>query len=134
MLVLVSSLECRVLYPAGIPLTVHSSGGRSTSRASSQRTFVSSYSRRPSSAQGSRGVLVSASRAGAARAAAILLISCHVTATNDNSRMAGAQSPEDCEASPRPGTDTGGHLGDRLCAVLRVVGCSAWLQCCLISI
>lgn len=105
---------------AGIPLTVHSSVGRSTSRASSQRTFVSTYSRRPSSAQaclqgsqgsqsygyGSRGVLVSASRAGAARAAAILLISCHVTATT---RATGAQSPE---LRPNNGLGDGDCDGD----------------------
>lgn len=48
---------------------------RLVSRASSQRTLASS--RRPSSAPGCRGVAVSASRAGAARAAAILLLSCH---------------------------------------------------------
>lgn len=99
------------MYSPGIPLTVHSSGGRSASRASSQRTFVSSYSRRVSSGQsyhqGSRGVLVSASRAGAARAAAILLISCHVT--SDDARMAGAQSPED--------SVTGDTVGGRLCCL-----------------
>ncbi|XP_017779123.1 PREDICTED: uncharacterized protein LOC108564558 isoform X2 [Nicrophorus vespilloides] len=51
---------------------------RLVSRASSQRTLVSS-SRRPSSAPGCRGIAVSASRAGAARAAAILLLSYHAT-------------------------------------------------------
>ncbi|XP_018573884.1 uncharacterized protein LOC108912936 isoform X2 [Anoplophora glabripennis] len=50
-----------------------------TSRASSHRTFASMPSRRASSAPGCRGISVSASRAGAARAAAILLLSyCHV--------------------------------------------------------
>lgn len=69
---------------AGIPLAVHNI--RSASRASSERGGVvgstaaaaavaaASYSQK-----GSRGVLVPASRAGAARAAAILLISCHLT-------------------------------------------------------
>lgn len=58
---------------AGIPLTVHSV--RPGSRASSERSVGSTgYSQR-----GSRGVIVPASRAGAARAAAILLISCHLT-------------------------------------------------------
>ncbi|XP_046740684.1 uncharacterized protein LOC124408064 isoform X1 [Diprion similis] len=64
----------------GIPLTLH--GGRPSSR-SSQRSgsaLASAFSRRPSSG-GSRGPLVPASRAGAARAAAILLISCHLQAT-----------------------------------------------------
>lgn len=53
----------------------------STSRASSHRTIGSIQSRRASSAQGCRGYAVSASRAGAARAAAILLLSCHVAPT-----------------------------------------------------
>ncbi|XP_065157454.1 uncharacterized protein [Atheta coriaria] len=64
------------------PILFNSDGGsvpiidrRLVSRASSQRTLASS--RRPSSAPGCRGVAVSASRAGAARAAAILLLSCH---------------------------------------------------------
>ncbi|XP_033213708.1 uncharacterized protein LOC117170779 [Belonocnema kinseyi] len=59
----------------GIPLALH--GGRPSSR-SSQRSSggTLNFTRRPSSA-GSRGPLVPASRAGAARAAAILLISCH---------------------------------------------------------
>lgn len=47
-----------------------------TSRTSSHRTLASMQSRRASSAQGCRGISVSASRAGAARAAAILLLSC----------------------------------------------------------
>lgn len=88
----------------GIPLTVHGGAGgkdsnisllRSYSRASSSKAYNSGYSRRISGGHnglhkassapgvhhaGSRGVLVSASRAGAARAAAILLISCHVPA------------------------------------------------------
>lgn len=56
-----------------------------TSSLSSQRTFESIQSRRASSAPGisssGRGVPVSASRAGAARAAAILLLSyCHESA------------------------------------------------------
>lgn len=50
----------------------------STSRASSHRTIGSMQSRRASSAHGCRGIGVSASRAGAARTAAILLLSCHM--------------------------------------------------------
>ncbi|XP_015839598.1 uncharacterized protein LOC657763 isoform X4 [Tribolium castaneum] len=46
-----------------------------TSRTSSHRTLASLPSRRASSAQGCRGIAVSASRAGAARNAAILLLS-----------------------------------------------------------
>lgn len=121
---------------AGIPLTVQSSGGRSTSRASSQRTFVSSYSRRISSSQGygyqqhgyqqsGRGVLVSASRAGAARAAAILLISCHV-ADDEGARMAGAQSPED---DPTPAAGDVPRARSSLCAVLCVL-CSVSRPVC----
>ncbi|XP_043287107.1 uncharacterized protein [Venturia canescens] len=72
-----------------IPLTLH--GGRPLSR-SSQRSenegplSCAGFGRRPSSA-GSRGPLVPASRAGAARAAAILLISCHLqAATKDGNK------------------------------------------------
>lgn len=73
----------------GIPLTLH--GGRPSSR-SSQRSesggplSCAAFGRRPSSG-GSRGPLVPASRAGAARAAAILLISCHLqAATKDGNK------------------------------------------------
>ncbi|XP_017889810.1 uncharacterized protein LOC108630811 isoform X2 [Ceratina calcarata] len=71
----------------GIPLTLH--GGRPSSR-SSQRSSTGgpltyAFSRRPSSG-GSRGPLVPASRAGAARAAAILLISCHLQATKGGNK------------------------------------------------
>ncbi|XP_057331690.1 uncharacterized protein LOC130671663 isoform X1 [Microplitis mediator] len=69
----------------GIPLTL---SGRPSSR-SSQRSdgdpLNCSTFRRPSSG-GSRGPLVPASRAGAARAAAILLISCHLQATKDGTK------------------------------------------------
>lgn len=59
-------LNFLLAYPTGIPLSmaVH---GRSSSRASQRSaiSLTSGYSRRPSSAPpGSRGVLVSASRAG----------------------------------------------------------------------
>lgn len=53
----------------GIPLTVH---GRPSSRSSSQRSTANLAHYK------SKGVLVPASRAGAARAAAILLIPCHL--------------------------------------------------------
>lgn len=73
--------------PTGIPLTLH--GGRPSSR-SSQRSSTAgpltyAFTRRPSSG-GSRGPLVPASRAGAARAAAILLISCHLQATKGGNK------------------------------------------------
>ncbi|KAI4486150.1 hypothetical protein M0802_012495 [Mischocyttarus mexicanus] len=72
---------------SGIPLTLH--GGRPSSR-SSQRSggggsLSCAFTRRPSSG-GSRGPLVPASRAGAARAAAILLISCHLQATKGGNK------------------------------------------------
>ena len=70
---------------SGIPLALH--GGRPSSR-SSQRSggpLTCAFSRRPSSG-GSRGPLVPASRAGAARAAAILLISCHLQATKGGNK------------------------------------------------
>lgn len=62
------------------------------SMASSQRTLASMQSRRASSSQGCRGIPISASRAGAARTAAILLLSCHDTITevpclSDKSRL-----------------------------------------------
>lgn len=70
-----------VLFVSGIPLSVHNI--RSASRASSDRGGAAgsaSVAAGPNYLQkGSRGVLVPASRAGAARAAAILLISCHLT-------------------------------------------------------
>ncbi|XP_054016428.1 uncharacterized protein LOC128896887 isoform X1 [Hylaeus anthracinus] len=71
----------------GIPLTLH--GGRPSSRASQRSStggpLTYAFTRRPSSG-GSRGPLVPASRAGAARAAAILLISCHLQATKGGNK------------------------------------------------
>lgn len=84
----------------GIPLAVQ--GGRPSSRASSQRsvgTIASGFSRRPSSG-GSRGVLVPASRAGAARAAAILLISCHLTTAT--ATAVSEQTSTDDNSQPDP--------------------------------
>ncbi|XP_036142003.1 uncharacterized protein LOC105838618 isoform X2 [Monomorium pharaonis] len=67
----------------GIPLTLHGRpSSRSSQRSSSAGPLSCAFTRRPSSG-GSRGPLVPASRAGAARAAAILLISCHLQATKD---------------------------------------------------
>lgn len=88
--------------------------GRPSSRASSQRskgTITSSYSmsgvasgRRSSAAQGSRGVLVPASRAGAARAAAILLISCHLAPA----ASASVPAASDLQAPPPTGSSRTG--------------------------
>ncbi|KAF5290148.1 hypothetical protein FQR65_LT11660 [Abscondita terminalis] len=58
----------------GLPMPLLES---STSHGTSQRSLTSVSSRRASSIHGCRGVSVSASRAGAARAAAILLMSFH---------------------------------------------------------
>ncbi|XP_024875259.1 uncharacterized protein LOC112456755 isoform X1 [Temnothorax curvispinosus] len=67
----------------GIPLTLHGRpSSRSSQRSNSAGPLNCAFTRRPSSG-GSRGPLVPASRAGAARAAAILLISCHLQATKD---------------------------------------------------
>ncbi|XP_011700478.1 PREDICTED: uncharacterized protein LOC105457487 [Wasmannia auropunctata] len=70
----------------GIPLTLHGRpGSRSSQRSGSAGPLSCAFTRRPSSG-GSRGPLVPASRAGAARAAAILLISCHLQATKDGNK------------------------------------------------
>lgn len=58
---------------------------RSSERSGSAGPLNCAFTRRPSSG-GSRGPLVPASRAGAARAAAILLISCHLQATKDGNK------------------------------------------------
>ncbi|XP_012063428.1 PREDICTED: uncharacterized protein LOC105626744 [Atta cephalotes] len=70
----------------GIPLTLHGRpSSRSSQRSSNAGPLSCAFTRRPSSG-GSRGPLVPASRAGAARAAAILLISCHLQATKDGNK------------------------------------------------
>ncbi|XP_029160610.1 uncharacterized protein LOC114932527 isoform X3 [Nylanderia fulva] len=70
----------------GIPLTLHGRpSSRSSQRSNSAGPLSCAFTRRPSSG-GSRGPLVPASRAGAARAAAILLISCHLQATKGNNK------------------------------------------------
>ncbi|CAD7081723.1 unnamed protein product [Hermetia illucens] len=72
----------------GISLTAQSARPSSRSSLHSSGSIGSYGNRRPSSApqSGSKGVLVSTSRTGAARSAAILLISCHISATNDNNQ------------------------------------------------
>ncbi|XP_037045395.1 uncharacterized protein LOC119080906 isoform X2 [Bradysia coprophila] len=64
--------------------TVHSARPSSRSSLRSSNSIGSYTNRRPSSApqSGSKGILVSTSRSGAARSAAILLISCHISALN----------------------------------------------------
>ena len=70
----------------GIPLTLHGRpSSRSSQRSSNAGPLSCAFTRRPSSG-GSRGPLVPTSRAGAARAAAILLISCHLQATKDGNK------------------------------------------------
>lgn len=88
-------IQLAIILIVGIPLTVQSA--RPSSRSSLRSSgSIGSFSgggnhRRPSSAPlhsgsslGSKGVLVSTSRSGAARSAAILLISCHISAINSN--------------------------------------------------
>lgn len=120
----------------GIPLTVH---GRPSSRSSSQRstTNLAHYSR-------SKGVLVPASRAGAARAAAILLIPCHLQASrtsepdvinNSNNDDTDVQE-NDLEQSSHPGNIQQG-------SIILLVVCSRcplillpnffWFSLCLMS-
>ncbi|KYN05449.1 PREDICTED: uncharacterized protein LOC108771656 [Cyphomyrmex costatus] len=70
----------------GIPLALHGRpSSRSSQRSDSAGPLSCAFTRRPSSG-GSRGPLVPASKAGAARAAAILLISCHLQTTNDGNK------------------------------------------------
>ncbi|XP_012228288.1 uncharacterized protein [Linepithema humile] len=70
----------------GIPMTLHGRpSSRSSERSGSAGPLSCAFTRRPSSG-GSRGPLVPASRAGAARAAAILLISCHLQATKGGNK------------------------------------------------
>lgn len=66
--------------------TVHSARPSSRSSLRSSNSIGSFGQRRPSSAphSNSKGVLVSTSRSGAARSAAILLISCHISAIKKN--------------------------------------------------
>lgn len=68
--------------------------------------MISGYSRRTSSGQGgmsgSRGVLVPSSRAGAARAAAILLISCHVNPHNNGGVLREESEERSSLASTEP--------------------------------
>lgn len=67
-------------------MTLHGRpSSRSSQRSSNAGPLSCAFTRRPSSG-GSRGPLVPASRAGAARAAAILLISCHLQATKGGNK------------------------------------------------
>uniref|UniRef100_A0A182LYU3 Uncharacterized protein n=1 Tax=Anopheles culicifacies TaxID=139723 RepID=A0A182LYU3_9DIPT len=80
----------------GIPLTIQSARPSSRSSQRSSGSIGSYGNRRPSSAplHGSKGVLVSTSRTGAARSAAILLVSCHISAIrNSKSTSTDSQHP-----------------------------------------
>lgn len=86
------------LQLSGIPLTVQSARPSSRSSLRSSGSIGSYGNRRSSSIVqsgttgiGSKGILVSTSRTGAARSAAILLISCHISAIkkqNQNKKIA----------------------------------------------
>ncbi|XP_055687892.1 uncharacterized protein LOC129792633 isoform X1 [Lutzomyia longipalpis] len=88
-----ASLPPPILYSSdtvhitGIPLTIQSARPSSRSSIRSSGSVGSFTNRRASSVPqvGSKGVLVSTSRTGAARSAAILLISCHISALKANS-------------------------------------------------
>ncbi|XP_031825823.1 uncharacterized protein LOC116424043 isoform X2 [Nomia melanderi] len=71
----------------GIPLTLHTGrpSSRSSQRSSTGGPLTYAFTRRPSSG-GSRGPPVPVSRTGAARAAAILLISYHLQATEGGNK------------------------------------------------
>uniref|UniRef100_A0A8W7P308 Uncharacterized protein n=1 Tax=Anopheles coluzzii TaxID=1518534 RepID=A0A8W7P308_ANOCL len=80
----------------GIPLTIQSARPSSRSSQRSSGSIGSYGNRRSSSAplHGSKGVLVSTSRTGAARSAAILLVSCHISAIrNSKSTSTDSQHP-----------------------------------------
>ncbi|XP_055624739.1 uncharacterized protein LOC129767661 isoform X1 [Toxorhynchites rutilus septentrionalis] len=100
-----ANLAPPILYNSdtGIPLTIQSARPSSRSSQRSSGSIGSYGNRRPSSAplHGSKGVLVSTSRTGAARSAAILLVSCHISAIR-NSR------PTTTNNSPHPSD----HLSD----------------------
>lgn len=114
------------LFP-GIPLTVQS--GRPSSRSSLRSSgSIGSYGNRRSSttaqpsggqpgsgtSAGSKGILVSTSRTGAARSAAILLISCHISElSKQSSRQTSRQtSGAGCSANSRDNLDAGENLGE----------------------
>ncbi|XP_039446841.1 uncharacterized protein LOC120426203 isoform X1 [Culex pipiens pallens] len=93
-----ANLAPPILYNSdtGIPLTIQSARPSSRSSQRSSGSIGSYGNRRPSSAplHGSKGVLVSTSRTGAARSAAILLVSCHISALR-SSRSNTSQHPSD---------------------------------------
>ncbi|XP_016965809.1 uncharacterized protein LOC108034989 isoform X1 [Drosophila biarmipes] len=120
----------------GIPLTVHSA--RPSSRSSIRSTgSIGSYGNRRASSgglgggaggggasgaggggggasgSGSKGILVSTSRTGAARSAAILLISCHIAAVSKQNSRASSRhtSGAGCSQHSRDDLDEGGGGG-----------------------
>ncbi|XP_029722100.1 uncharacterized protein LOC109419417 isoform X1 [Aedes albopictus] len=91
-----ANLAPPILYNSdtGIPLTIQSARPSSRSSQRSSGSIGSYGNRRPSSAplHGSKGVLVSTSRTGAARSAAILLVSCHISALRNSRSTASSNS------------------------------------------
>ncbi|XP_033161252.1 uncharacterized protein LOC117141742 isoform X1 [Drosophila mauritiana] len=132
-----ASIPPPILYSSdtGIPLTVHSA--RPSSRSSIRSTgSIGSYGNRRASAGGlgggaaggvaggaggggasgsggSKGILVSTSRTGAARSAAILLISCHIAAVSKQNSRASSRhtSGAGCSQHSRDDLDDGGGGG-----------------------
>ncbi|XP_058462025.1 uncharacterized protein LOC131437009 isoform X2 [Malaya genurostris] len=92
-----ANLAPPILYNSdtGIPLTIQSARPSSRSSQRSSGSIGSYGNRRPSSAplHGSKGVLVSTSRTGAARSAAILLVSCHISAIRSSRSTTANNSP-----------------------------------------
>uniref|UniRef100_A0A1A9UFU9 EB domain-containing protein n=1 Tax=Glossina austeni TaxID=7395 RepID=A0A1A9UFU9_GLOAU len=118
-----ANLPPPIMYSSetGILSTVQS--GRPSSRSSirSSGGSVGSYGNRRTSSVGgttgtgaSKGILVSTSRTGAARSAAILLISCHLSAiSKQNSRVSSRQtSGAGCSANSRDNLDENGSNPD----------------------
>ncbi|XP_017005659.2 uncharacterized protein [Drosophila takahashii] len=132
-----ASIPPPILYSSdtGIPLTVHSA--RPSSRSSIRSTgSIGSYGNRRASSgglgggaagggvaggaggggaagSGSKGILVSTSRTGAARSAAILLISCHIAAVSKQNSRASSRhtSGAGCSQHSRDDLDEGGGGG-----------------------
>ncbi|XP_039485115.1 uncharacterized protein LOC120447664 [Drosophila santomea] len=133
-----ASIPPPILYSSdtGIPLTVHSA--RPSSRSSIRSTgSIGSYGNRRASvgglgggggggvagggaggggasgSGGSKGILVSTSRTGAARSAAILLISCHIAAVSKQNSRASSRhtSGAGCSQHSRDDLDDGGGGG-----------------------
>lgn len=98
---------CRPSLHLGIPLTLQAQSGRPSSRSSLHSSgSVGSYANRRQSqinySGAAKGVVVSTSRTGAARSAAILLISCHISALKSNKFTSSNQVETEFHNHPTP--------------------------------